>query len=115
MFFLCGGKKGLPWGSLKTHREIAAAKNDQLITNFLNQYLSTEYGPLIPTLSQFLKVCRDRTRSFTWVDHHNLYREFETLLHFCGWTFDRNYDWCAEWDSQTTVTNEQHIFHSHIQ
>merc|ERR1719223_2047636 len=28
MFLLGGGKKGLPWGHLRTHQDIAAMKND---------------------------------------------------------------------------------------
>lgn len=105
---------------MKTHKEIAALKNEREITKFLSKYQHTEYAPLIPTLSRYLSVCRDRTRLFTWAEHHQLYREFETLLHYCGWVFDRNYDWCQEWDifpfnSQSTLANEQPKYYPHIQ
>ena len=104
MFFLAGGKKGLPWGGLRTHKDIAAAKNDQTIHIFCSNLAGTEYEPLAQTLATYLFVTRDRTRPFTDMDFNNLYSEWENVLHVCGWTNDRIYDWVEPDNTNSSLT-----------
>eukprot|EP00842_Homolaphlyctis_polyrhiza_P000250 jgi/Hompol1/1225/HPOL_002671-RA len=95
MFFLCGGKRGLPWGGLRTHRDIAAAKSDQTLHAFCTGLLGTEYEPLAQPLYTYLFVTRDRMRSFEMNDFDMLYRMFENILAHCGYVNDAYYDWCC--------------------
>ncbi|KAI8895234.1 kinase-like domain-containing protein [Globomyces pollinis-pini] len=104
MFFIAGGKKGLPWGALRTHKEIAAAKNDTIIHQFCSNLMGTEYEPLMETLSTFLYVTRDRTREFTTEDYNALYQQFANVLAFCGHSFDNVFDWC-ELDSSRAFSS----------
>jgi hypothetical protein len=96
MFFLAGGKKGLPWGQLRTHADIAAAKNNQTIDDFCRQLYGTEYQPIAPALQNYLYVVRDKSRPFTWETFRVLYQEFENVLYSCGWSNDKCYDWVEE-------------------
>jgi hypothetical protein len=118
MFLIAGGKKALPWGSLRNHKDIAAAKSDENIIDFLDSLVATEYEPIIPTLSNFIFISRDRTRPFTWSEHQMLYRSFESLLHYCGWVNDGCYDWLEpdnkfsiSSNSQTTIISPETIFY----
>lgn len=96
MFFIAGGKKGLPWGALRTHKDISAAKSDEAISQFCLDLIGTEYEPISNSLSNFLFTTRNRKRVFGWGDYYNLYQDFENVLHSCRWTNDRCYDWCSE-------------------
>ena len=110
MFFICGGKKGLPWGTLRTHKEISCAKNDTSIHQFCSNLANTEYESLAQTLATFLFVSRDRTRAFGTNEFNALYREWENVLHVSGHVYDNNYDWVDQesnfiGSSSLTLTN----------
>lgn len=107
MFFIAGGKKGLPWGGLRTHKDIAAAKNDNSIHEFCTSLNNTEYEPLAQTLATYLYVTRDRTRPFTTLDYSNLYGEWENVLSYCGYANDKIYDWVEHEDSSRTLMNSE--------
>jgi len=105
MFFIAGGKKGLPWGGLRTHKEIAAAKNDRAIHEFCSNLAGTEYEPIAQTLATFLYVTRDRSQPFTDMDYGNLYGVWETALNCLGFENDKIYDWVEYEDSSLTLLN----------
>ncbi|KAJ1340277.1 hypothetical protein BSLG_005103 [Batrachochytrium salamandrivorans] len=94
MFFLGGGKRGVPWGNLQTHRDLALAKNDTTIHAFCTSLLGTEYEPLAQPLATYLFVTRDRLRPFSMADFDALYQMFENVLAYCGLINDGYYDWC---------------------
>ena len=111
MFFVAGGKKGLPWGHLRTHEEISAAKNDDAIhdfcqnlkskiLHFLSQshqiipFLATEYAPIADILKYYLFFIRNRQRQFAYdTDYFHLYNLFLAVLTGLGYENDRFYDW----------------------
>jgi hypothetical protein len=94
MFFIVGGKKGLPWGALRTHKDISKAKNDDEIHSFCYSLAATEYEALIPCLINYLTKTRNRSHPFTWKDYYDLYHAFDQILQRFNWTNDKNYDWC---------------------
>jgi hypothetical protein len=96
MFFLAGGKNGLPWGQLRSHAEIAAAKSDVSIGAFCQNLHGTEYEPISHALQNYLYLVRDKSRPFSWDAFRVLYQEFEMVLYNCGWKNDHCYDWVEE-------------------
>ncbi|KAJ3319226.1 hypothetical protein HDV06_006605 [Boothiomyces sp. JEL0866] len=109
MYLIVGGKKGLPWGGLRTHKDIALAKNDNMINHFCASLIGTEYEPLIQPLASYLFVTRDRARPFTVIEYDALYQQFLDILHFSGHTFDKVYDWC-DVESSTRVASSSVTF-----
>lgn len=110
MFLISGGKKGLPWGTLRTHKEIAGSKNDVNIHQYCQSLIGTEFEPLAHALSDYLFHCRDRTRPFTSTEYAALYQEWTAVLHSCGWTNDKMYDWVEQESlshSSLTLINSQ--------
>ena len=110
MFLIGGGKKGLPWGSLRTHKDIASSKNDTLIYHFCQKLIGTEFEPLAQTLSSYLFLCRDRSKAFTNVEYTHLFNEWNDVLQSCGWSNDKNYDWVEQdsaFNSSLTLINSQ--------
>ncbi|EGF81001.1 hypothetical protein BATDEDRAFT_88070 [Batrachochytrium dendrobatidis JAM81] len=95
MFFIAGGKSKLPWGALRTHRDIANCKSDASIHAFCTGLLGTEYEPLAQPLATFLHVTRDRLRPFTMLEFDNLHCMFKNMLAHYGLINDGCYDWCA--------------------
>ena len=94
MFFIGGGKRGLPWGTLRTHRDIASAKSEQSILDFCSRLHGTEYAPISQPLLQFLTVTRDRSKAFRHIEDYNfLYKLFADLITNQGIAFDRKWDW----------------------
>lgn len=123
MFLISGGKKGLPWGALRTHKEIASSKNDTTIQNYCQALIGTELEPLAQCLSNYLFACRDRSKPFTNVEYNRLYGEWASVLHSCGWSNDKMYDWVEQdssFNSSLTLINSQstsmyqhHLHHHH--
>lgn len=96
MFLIGGGKKGLPWGGLRTHKEIAAGKNDDTIHRFCASLVGSEFEPLAQTLATFLFVTRDRSCEFVSMDYSNLYSDWEGVLAANGFVNDKCYDWVEQ-------------------
>nr|KAJ3417241.1 Casein kinase I isoform alpha-like [Polyrhizophydium stewartii] len=94
MFFVGGGKRGLPWGSMRTHRDIASAKNDDTIRSFCAALESTEFAPLAQPLLTYMFVTRDRIRKFVDADFEALFNMFHSVFTACGFVNDGMYDWC---------------------
>jgi hypothetical protein len=93
-FFIAGGKKGLPWGHLKTHKDIARAKNDISIRDFCYNLRGTEYEPITEALQMYLIITRNRSRPFDPViDYQVLLGLFQTVMAQMGYTNDKIYDW----------------------
>lgn len=118
MFLISGGKKGLPWGALRTHKEIASSKNDVTIQNYCNNLIGTEFEPLAQCLCNFLFACRDRSKPFTNEEYNQLYSEWAAVLHSCGWINDKMYDWVEQdssFNSSLTLINSQStsMYHHH--
>ncbi|KAJ3269613.1 hypothetical protein HDV01_001174 [Terramyces sp. JEL0728] len=109
MYLIVGGKKGLPWGGLRTHKDIALAKNDNMINHFCASLIGTEYEPLIQPLASYLFVTRDRARPFTVIEFDALYQQFYDTLHFSGYTYDKLFDWCDA-ESSTRGTSSSVTF-----
>ncbi|KAJ3118167.1 Casein kinase I isoform gamma-3 [Phlyctochytrium bullatum] len=100
MFFIGGGKKGLPWGHLRTHAEIARAKSDHSLNTFFSR-LTTSSNPahviLAEPLAALLTVARDRSRAFRQrEDFERVLGMFEACLTRCGFANDREYDWTRD-------------------
>ncbi|TPX35692.1 hypothetical protein SmJEL517_g02010 [Synchytrium microbalum] len=94
MFWIASGKKGLPWGHLRSHRDIAAAKTDLAITTFCNSLAGTEYSPIGPTLEKYILFTRDRVRAFApETDYDYLSGLLNGVLDLCGMKNDGLYDW----------------------
>lgn len=94
MFFIAGGKKGLPWGHLKTHKDISRAKNDITIRDFCYKLKGTEYEPIIEALQMYLIITRNRSRPFDpKTDFQVLVSLFETVMSKMGYANDKMYDW----------------------
>ena len=105
MFLISGGKKGLPWGGLRTHKEIAACKNDKEIHQFCQSLTQTEYAPLAQTLATFLFVTRDRSKGFTNQEFQMVYQEWANVLAGYGTCHDKMYDWVdPPLDSSSAMT-----------
>jgi len=62
MFFIGGGKKGLPWGQLRSHRDIARAKSDAALDRFCSDLQHTEYRPISDALLKHMRICRERSQ-----------------------------------------------------
>jgi hypothetical protein len=110
MFLISGGKKGLPWGTLRTHKEIASSKNDLTIHQYCQSLIGTEFEPLASTLANYIFLCRDRTRPFTPTDYSVLYQNWASVLSSCGSTNDKMYDWVEQEsfsNSSLTYVNSQ--------
>ncbi|OUM60853.1 hypothetical protein PIROE2DRAFT_13296 [Piromyces sp. E2] len=93
MYFLKGGKLGLPWGLFKTHSEIVAAKTDANIYNFFFELRGTEYEPICNLLYNFLTVSRKRDIPFDEKDYNKLYDSIVKVFNDCGFVNDQCYDW----------------------
>ncbi|TPX39503.1 hypothetical protein SeMB42_g06347 [Synchytrium endobioticum] len=94
MFWIGKGKKGLPWGHLRSHRDIAAAKTDEAISSFCSNLVGTEYGPISSALEKYLFFTRDRNRNFEPnEDYDYLVGLLENVMVECGWKNDGRYDW----------------------
>lgn len=94
MFFIGGGKKGLPWGMLRTHREIANAKSDSAISQFCDRLRGTEYAPIAVALNKYLALTRNRSRPFiAEQDYPVLLSYFEEVMKEQGFGNERDYDW----------------------
>lgn len=113
MFLLVGGKKGLPWGGLRTHKDIAAMKSDNVLASFCQKLVDTEYEPIRHPLQNMLKITRDRSVPWSAAHFTQLTRPFEDMLTVCGWVNDRCYDWVvsspeiSEQDSNVTAIRIQ--------
>ena len=91
---LAGGKKGLPWGALRTHKDIARAKNDLCIKDFCSRLKRTEYEPVADALEIFLFFTRSRVHPFhEYEDFSFLLGLFENVMQGMGYLNDGNYDW----------------------
>jgi len=93
MYFLKGGKLGLPWGLFKTHSEIVAAKTDANIYNFFLELKCTEYEPICNLLYNFLTVSRKRDITFDEKEYNKLYDSVVKVFNDCGFVNDQCYDW----------------------
>ncbi|KAJ3109514.1 casein kinase I [Phlyctochytrium planicorne] len=95
MFFLGGGKKGLPWGHLRTHPDIARSKSDACLNAFFTVLSSHPiFHPMAHPLSVYLSLTRDRTRLFKPVeDYEFLLGLFEGCMRDVGVVDDGMYDW----------------------
>jgi serine/threonine protein kinase len=93
MYFLKGGKLGLPWGLFKTHSEIVAAKTDSNIYNFFIELKGTEYEPICNLMYNFLAVSRKRDIPFDEKDYDKLYDSILKVFNDCGFVNDQCYDW----------------------
>jgi hypothetical protein len=97
---VAGGKKGLPWGGLRTHKDISRAKNDLTIRDFCKRLKGTQYEPLADALEIYLFFTRSRTHAFQEFEDFNfLLGLFENVMQGMGYTNDGNYDWVTV-DSQ---------------
>lgn len=108
MFLTVGGKAKMPWGAMKTHKEISAAKSSENITKFCNNLQITEYAPLAETLEIYLRITRDRSTGFNENTFKMLYLGWEKVLTDCGMKNDKNYDWLDAEDSTVTLYNSSH-------
>jgi hypothetical protein len=93
----------MPWGELKTHKDIANCKNIFTIKDFCDGLHNTEYSPIANVLLYFFGIVRDRNRCFTIFDYEILISEFYQVLSALGTSNDKMYDWCDMQDSQKTV------------
>jgi len=93
MYFLKGGKLGLPWGLFKTHSEIVAAKTDANIYNFFLELRGTEYEPICNLLYNFLTVSRKRDITFDEKEYNKLNDSIIKVFNDCGFVNDQCYDW----------------------
>ncbi|KAI9193100.1 kinase-like domain-containing protein [Polychytrium aggregatum] len=94
MFFIAGGKRGLPWGHLRTHMEIAQGKSDSCLKEFIRALDTTEYSVLARCLEEHLALTRDRSRPFVPDAHYSiLLGNWMNCLVRLGLTYDRKYDW----------------------
>ena len=113
MFLICGGKKGLPWGSLRTHKEIANCKNEENIRSFCQKLIDTEFEPLADTLLNHNLICRDRSKPFTNTEYKQLFKGWANVLQSCGLSNDKIYDWVEQdsaFSSSLTLINSQSTF-----
>ena len=83
----------MPWGALKTHKEICAYKSDAILTQYCTNLQHTEYHPLSYPIQLLLSMARDRTLHFSEQDYFYIFGIFTNALHACGWTHDSLYDW----------------------
>ena len=92
MFLIAGGKKGLPWGHLRTHKDISALKNDNVINQYCSSLNETEYKPLARPLQTLLSTARNRALNFTMYEFNHLVAKISQVLTDNDWTHDREYD-----------------------
>lgn len=95
MYFMAKGKKGLPWGSFKSHKEISDLKTDEVIFQFCLSLKNTIYAPLSDSLYNFLALARNRASPLTQTEYRTIHESFQAILIQYGWTHDKCYDWCA--------------------
>ena len=100
---LAGGKKGLPWGALRSHKDISACKDDTVIRKFCDQLQATEYQSLAFALEKLLSVSRNRNMEFNEYHYFELYSSFSKILAEHGWTYDHVYDWDLPAGTSTTA------------
>lgn len=86
MFFIAGGRQGLPWGQNNTHQSIAVKKGSDYIEAFCEALKSTEYAPLTCALQTYLALVRDRENAFEpLVLVPRLLSLFAQVLMHCNW------------------------------
>jgi len=96
MYFLAGGKKGLPWGALRSHKEIVASKSDEALIDFCVRLKDTKYAPVSTNLLTYLLITRDRTRQLDPNDDFSfLYGLFSSVMELEGYVNDGQYDFTA--------------------
>lgn len=97
MFFIGGGKSGLPWGEHRTHLSISTSKLDKsMIPNFIQKLSQTEYSILASSLHEYLNLSRDRSFPFVPELHFQKFMNiWRNLLCSLGLVYDRKFDWVS--------------------
>ncbi len=96
MYFIAGGKRGLPWGAKATHKEISSIKTEEVLCAFCRALKGGPYDALADFLYYYLVVVRDRSVAMTRDRFHHLYHMLRGVMEAHGLEDDAAFDWMVQ-------------------